>query len=617
MNERKNPQKAQKLSRTHGVKIIRDFHKTLPDTPGVYRMLGAKDEPLYIGKAKSLKKRVAAYTKIDQLPFRLQHMVASTLRMECTLTETEAQALLLEANLIKKMQPRFNILLRDGKSFPFIHLTGDHDFPMVRKHRGVQKRAGQYFGPFASADAVNRTITALQKVFMIRNCNDHVFANRSRPCLQYHIKRCTAPCVNYVGKGEYAKQIKQAQSFLDGKSQRIHHQFAEEMQQASAAQDYERAAQFRDRIKALTTVQSYQTIHFDGIKNADIAVVIQQDGRSCVQIFFIRAGQNYGNHAFFPKHDSEATSEDIALAVLAQFYARTPPPQNIFTNVRVRDKAILEQSLSQQADKAVSIRFPQRGEKLRAIEMAERGAKEALKRHIALSLSQQKVLEQVAQLLKMEERPERIEVYDNSHTSGTHMVSAMIVAGQEGLTKSAYRKFNIKDAKPSDDYGMMYEVFSRRFAKLTDENFPDLVLVDGGAGQLSQAKKALEELGLDGRIYLLAIAKGADRNAGLETFYTMSGRSFTLPPNDPALHYFQTLRDEAHRFAIAAHRTRRTKGSIKSELDDLPGIGAARKRSLLTYFGSVKDVKNAGVEDLMRVKGISKSMAQKIYEAFH
>ena len=582
-------------------------------------MLGAGDEALYIGKAKSLKKRVASYTKIESLPFRLQHMVASTLKMECTLTETEAQALLLEANLIKKMQPRFNILLRDGKSFPFIHLTGDHDFPMVRKHRGAQKRTGKYYGPFASADAVNRTIAALQKVFMLRNCNDHVFANRSRPCLQYHIKRCTAPCVGSVNKGEYAKQIKQAQDFLEGKSQEVHDQFAKDMNAASEAQDYERAAQYRDRIKALSTVKSYQTLQFDNIKNADIAALVQESGRSCVQITFIRAGQNYGSHTVFPKHDKDEKPEDIALAVLAQFYARTPPPKHILTNIEVSEKDILEQSLSgeDRAARRVTITRPQRGDKMRAIAMVERSAVEALKRHIALSLSQIRVLEQLADLLDMNEPPQRIEIYDNSHTGGTNMVSAMVVAGAEGLMKSAYRKFNIKNAKPSDDYGMMYEVFSRRFAKLTDENWPDLVLIDGGAGQLSQAQKALEELGLADRLNLLAIAKGEDRNAGRETFYPANAPTFTLPPNDPVLNYFQTLRDEAHRFAINTHRAKRVKAGLRSELDDLSGIGPTRKRNLLQYFGSAKDVKGASVEDLARVKGISKALAQKIYDVFH
>jgi len=617
MTEPPPSRKKPKISRTRGVKTIRDFQKTLPDTPGVYRMLGHNDEALYIGKAKSLKKRVTAYTNLDSLPYRLQHMVASTLRMECTLTETEAQALLLEANLIKKMQPRFNILLRDGKSFPFIHLTGDHDFPMVRKHRGAQKRSGKYFGPFASADAVNRTIAALQRVFMLRNCNDYVFANRSRPCLQYHIKRCTAPCVGLVDQNEYALQIKQAQDFLEGKSENVRDQFKKQMQDASAKQDYERAAQYRDRIQALSTVQSYQSLSYDTVKNADIAVIMQQEGRSCVQILFIRSGQSYGSHTIYPKHDPAEKPEDIALAVLSQFYARTPPPKQILTNVRVRDRNILEELLSKTAEKSVKISFPQRGEKLRAVHMAERNAKETLKRHVAMALSQIKILEQLTKLLGMEDMPQRIEVYDNSHTGGTNMVSAMIVAGPDGLMKNAYRKFNIKDAKPSDDYGMMYEVFSRRFAKLTDDNWPDLVLIDGGAGQLSQAQKALEELGLDGRINLLAIAKGPDRNAGRETFYPVDAPTFTLPINDPVLHYFQRLRDEAHRFAINTHRAKRKKASLRSELDDLPGVGAARKRNLLEYFGSAKDVKNAGVEELAKVRGISKAMAQKIYDIFH
>ena len=573
-----------KTSRARGVEVIRNFRKTLPDTPGVYRMLGEGGEPLYIGKAKSLKKRVASYTKIDSLPFRLQHMVASTLKMDCTLAETEAQALLLEANLIKKQQPRFNILLRDGKSFPFIHLTGDHDFPMVRKHRGAQKRPGKYFGPFASADAVNRTIATLQKVFMLRNCNDHVFANRSRPCLQYHIKRCTAPCVGYVDESEYAIQIKQAKSFLEGKSQDIHDQLTAEMQKSSVAQNYERAAQYRDRIKALATIQSYQTLQFEGVRNADIAVLVQQDGRSCMQIVFIRSGQSYGSHTIYPKHDADEKPEDIVLAVLAQFYARTPPPAQIHTNVRVTDKKVLEQSLSQQSNKTVTISFPQRGEKLRAINMAERNALETLKRHIALSLSQIRALERVAECLNMSEPPERIEIYDNSHTSGTNMVSAMVVAGPEGFIKKAYRKFNIKDAKAFDDYGMMHEVFSRRFAKLTNENWPDLVLIDGGKGQLSQAQKALQELGLENRLHLLAIAKGEDRNAGCETFYPTHSPQFTLPSNDPVLHYFQTLRDEAHRFAIGTHRAKRKKESLRSELDDFAGCGDNKKKKFTTIF---------------------------------
>ncbi len=611
-----------------GQKVIRSFVKTLPDTAGVYRMLGKDDEVLYVGKAKSLKKRVVSYAHVDRLSQRLQTMVSLTQRMEFILTQTEAEALLLEANLIKKLKPRYNILLRDDKSFPYIAITSGHDYPMVKKHRGVKKEEGDYFGPFASAGAVNRTIATLQRVFMLRNCSDHVFASRTRPCLQYHIKRCTAPCVGYVSREEYGRQVSQAREFLEGHSAKIQGQFAKAMQKASDVQNYEEAALLRDRIRALSAVQSHQDINFEGVKNADVIAIVQQEHQSCVQVFFFRSGHNFGNHAYFLRHGKDESAENILLAVLGQFYQNKMPPAEIIVNVDIPDKDVLERALKESVvlfggQHGVKITHPVRGTRKRMLDFVENNAQGALVRHLGEKAGQARLLKGVQELFDLEDVPRRIEVYDNSHISGTNMVGAMIVAGAEGFEKKSYRKFNIKKAAASDDYAMMREVLERRFSRALKEQdeggeaWPDLILIDGGLGQYNAARDVLEEMGIIDRVAVAAIAKGVDRNAGREKFFTEAKKNFQLKEADPVLHYLQQLRDEAHRFAIGAHRARRKKETIRSELDSIPGIGGKRKKAMLHYFGSANAVADANVEDLIRVEGISKAMAQKIYNFFH
>lgn len=613
-----------------GAEIVKSFVKTLPETPGVYRMIGDKGEVLYVGKAKALKKRVASYVQASKLSFRIRRMVESTMAMEFVVTQTEAEALLLEANLIKKLKPRFNILLRDDKSFPYIHLATDHDYPTVRKHRGAKKRKGEYFGPFAGVGEMNRTLAILQRIFMLRNCSDNVFANRERPCLQYHIKRCTAPCVDYVSKEQYAQQVAQAADFLRGKSRDLQERFVAEMGEASATMDYERAAFLRDRIKALTSIQARQDIHFEGIKNADVITVVQKNGQSCVQMFFFRNGTNFGNRSYFPAHAAEDSQENILLAVMGQFYQNKTPPREIVVNIEIEDaeRVVLEAALSEAAklneglSYPVKITSPKGGKRQRMVDFVEKNAIQALDRHVAQRQSEGKLLEKVGEIFGLEEVPTRIEVFDNSHISGTNMVGAMIVSGPEGFVKNAYRKFNIKTAAESDDYGMMAEVLRRRFRGVLKEDFdsealPDLVLIDGGLGQLSTAQAVFADLAIDGIVKLVAIAKGEDRNAGREKFFAGDGTMFQLPVNDPVLHYLQRLRDEAHRFAIGAHRAKRAKQTRQSTLDEVTGIGASRKKALLHHFGSAKAVADARVDDLLKVEGISRAMAQKIYDFFH
>lgn len=609
-----------------GSALIRRLAKTLPDTPGVYRMLDEKGDALYVGKAKSLKKRVITYANVNKLPIRLKRMVSETQDMMFVHTHTEVEALLLESNLIKKLKPRYNVLLRDDKSFPYIMLTGDHDFPLLTKHRGAQKRKGQYFGPFANAGAVNRTLIALQKAFLLRNCTDNVFDNRSRPCLQYHIKRCTAPCVGYVTKDEYAAQVDQAAKFLEGRSQDIQAELGAKMQAASDTQDYEVAAAFRDRIKALTAIQAKQDINIGNLGDADVLGLYNDGQKTCIQVFFFRSGQNMGNRAYFPRHSSDDASADILMAFMAQFYENKPIPPEIYISEDASETDLLEAAFNQKANvhRKVSISVPKRGAKLRLIDFVIRNAKEALEREQLKLASEKKFLEGVADLFDMDGPPKRIEIYDNSHISGTNMVGAMVVAGPEGLRKTAYRKFNIRRAGDADDYGMMREVMERRFGRAIREDkgpgsadWPDIILIDGGKGQLSSVMEVLEELGIEDQLTVVSIAKGEDRNAGRERFF-MPGRDvFDLPLNDPLLHYLQRLRDEAHRFAIGAHRTRRKNDISKSPLDDIPGIGAKRKKALLMYFGSGEAVKNAGVDDLQKVEGISKAVAEKIYDYFH
>lgn len=608
-----------------GADVIRAHVTRLPDTPGVYRMISVKGEVLYVGKAKSLKKRVTSYTHYHKLPIRLQRMVAQTTDMEFVHTRTEVEALLLESNLIKKLKPRYNVLLRDDKSFPYVLLTGDHDFPQVVKHRGAKKRKGQYFGPFASAGNVNHTIYILQRAFMLRNCSDNVFAHRTRPCLQYHIKRCTAPCVGLVGKDEYAKQVEQAELFLTGKSQAIQAELSAQMQAASAAQDYEAAAELRDRIRALSSVQAqYQDIHVDGLGDADVFGVVMERGQACVQVFFFRAGANYGGRAYFPRHAKDETPEDILGPFMAQFYENKPVPREVIVSHGIDEAELLEQALGSKVDYKVQIHRPQRGARVKLVEFAMRNAGAALERYHLEKANEREFLAGVAELFGMDEPPARIEVYDNSHISGTNMVGGMIVAGPEGFNKGAYRKFNIKKADASDDYGMMREVMDRRFRRaikempeMEGEGWPDLLLIDGGLGQFNACKEVLEEFGVLDRVMLVSIAKGEDRNAGREKFF-MDGRApFQLPINDPVLHYLQRLRDEAHRFAIGSHRARRQKQISANPLDEVAGIGASRKKALLMYFGSAKDVAGAALEDLEKVPGISRAVAQKIYDHFH
>lgn len=607
-----------------GADIIQSYVRKLPDTPGVYRMLSEKGDVLYVGKAKSLKKRVSSYMRPQKLPFRLQRMIAATRTMEFVHTATEVEALLLESNMIKKLQPRFNILLRDGKSFPFILLREDHDFAQIVKHRGAKKTKGKYYGPFASAGDVNRTIAILQRVFMIRNCTDSYFSQRSRPCLQYHIKRCTAPCVGKVTQDDYAQQVEEAEAFLEGKSDDIKKRLSKKMSEASKAMDYEQAAAIRDRIQALTSIQSKQDINIQGLENVDAFALIQKGGASCVQVFFFRAGHNYGNKSYFPSHSDDDSPEDIMGAFLAQFYENKPTAKDILVNVIPTDTRLLEEALSSRAETKVSIAKPVRGDRKRVIDFVERNASAALMRRETQRASEEKLIRIVSELFGMDEPPKRIEVYDNSHISGTNMVGAMVVAGEEGFNKNAYRKFNIKTADEADDYGMMREVMERRFKRalkdtpdMEGEDWPDLLLIDGGKGQLSAVTEVLEEYGVLDALTVVAISKGPDRHAGREQFYMNGKAPFQLPVNDAALHYLQRLRDEAHRFAIGSHRARRQKQITSSPLDGVPGVGAKRKKALLHYFGSAKAVSGAAVEDLQKVDGISKSVAQKIYDHFH
>lgn len=608
-----------------GVSRIRDLAKTLPDTPGVYRMVDKNGDVLYVGKAKALKKRVLSYTNPNKQSVRIQRMIAETADMVFVHTHTEVEALLLESNLIKKLKPRYNVLLRDDKSFPYIHIT-DHDYPLLTKYRGARDKAGDFFGPFASAGAVNHTIATLQRVFMLRNCSDNVFANRNRPCLQYHIKRCTAPCVDYVSQNEYGEQVKHAKDFLAGKSRAIQDHFADKMQAASDAQDYETAATYRDRIQALAAVQSKQDINVEGLGDADIMALYQDQGRSCVQVFFFRGGQNYGNRAYFPRHSQDDKPEDILAAFMAQFYDNKPVPPAILVSHTLPEKVLMEEAFSQKktVTHKVKIQTPAKGARKRLIDFVMKNAKDALERDNLKRTSELKNLDAVAKLFDMDDKPQRIEIYDNSHSAGQHMVGAMVVAGPEGLQKNAYRKFNIKTAAQSDDYGMMREVMERRFGralregkKPDDPDWPDLLLIDGGKGQLSTVMAVLTELGIEDTFRVVAISKGEDRNAGREFFHLPGQDAFQLHVNDPVLHYLQRLRDEAHRFAIGSHRVRRRKAATQSSLDDVPGIGPKRKKALLHHFGSAKEVETAGIKDLMAVEGISRAFAKKVYNYFH
>lgn len=609
-----------------GADIIRGYVKILPETPGVYRMIDEAGQVLYVGKAKALKKRVRNYTNIAKLPIRLQRMVAATKTMEFVHTHTEAEALLLESNLIKKLKPRYNILLRDDKSFPYILLTGDHDFPQVLKHRGAKKRKGEYYGPFAGVGDVNRTIALLQRIFMLRNCTDSYFEARKRPCLQYHIKRCTAPCMGMVSQQEYALQISEAKSFLEGENASIQKRMAQSMDEASEKMEYELAAQYRDRIKALSAVQARQDINVEGLRDADVIALVQREGKSCVQVFFFRGGRNFGNRAYFPRHDREEAIESVMGAFLAQFYQNKAAPREVLVNELPVERTLFEEALS--GEHKVKITSPQRGDRRRVMDFVIKNAEQSLAVNVAQKASELAMLEEVSALFNMDEMPKRIEVYDNSHISGTNMVGAMIVAGEEGFNKNSYRKFNIREAGASDDFAMMREVMRRRFIKVLEGGdeietlraqgeWPDLLLIDGGLGQLSSVTEVLEDYGILDQLCVVAISKGPDRNAGREQFHMNGRESFTLPENTAVLHYLQRLRDEAHRFVIGAHRTRRAKQITDSPLDGIAGIGAKKKKALLAYFGSGKAVAAAGVEDLELVEGVSKVLAQQIYDHFH
>ena len=615
-----------------GVAVIDTHLKTLPGKPGVYRMINAGGEVLYVGKAKSLKKRVASYTRLARQPVRTRRMVAETASMEFVITHTEAEALLLEANLIKRFRPRYNILLRDDKSFPSILLTGDHAFAQVLKHRGARSRKGDYFGPFAAAWAVNQTLSVLQQAFLLRSCSDAVFSNRTRPCLLHQIKRCSAPCVGRIGEAEYAALIEEARAFLSGDSRSIQRRLARQMQEASDALEFEKAAQFRDRIGALTRVQTRHDINVRGIDEADVIAAHGAGGQTCVQVFFVRAGQNYGNRAYFPSHARDDDAPRVLEAFVGQFYANKAPPRAVLVSHRMDNQELIAEALSVRAGRRVQVAHPKRGAKRQMIGHALANARDALARRMAESASQRRNLEGLARVLRLEATPERIEVFDNSHISGTHAVGAMIVAGPEGLVKKAYRKFTIRgaspdsvaapDFQPGDDYAMMRQVLTRRFSRALKEDperasgqWPDLVLIDGGAGQLAVAAEVFEDMGIDD-VAVAAIAKGRDRNAGRERIFLPGRQPFTLSPRDRVLYFLQRLRDEAHRFAIGAHRLRRAKSLARSSLDDIPGIGAKRKKALLHHFGSAGAVAQAGRADLDSVDGISGAMANKIYEWF-
>lgn len=608
-----------------GVAAIRNVLKTLPARPGVYRMQDARGDVLYVGKARALKNRVANYTQIARLPKRLSRMVAQTRSMTIVTTNSEAEALLLEAQLIKRYRPPYNVLLRDDKSFPFILLREDHDFPRIQKHRGARRAKGQYFGPFASAGSVTRTLNALQKLFLLRSCTDSFFANRDRPCLLYQIKRCSAPCVGRIDENAYGELVGDAKSFLTGKSTQVQKKLGEAMSAAAEAMDFELAAIYRDRLRALTFIQGSQAINAEGVADADVFALDTKAGTVCIQAFFIRGGQNWGHRAFFPAHVQDVPEPEVLASFLMQFYEEVPPPRLVLVGDAPAETELLCEALSERAGRKVQIKVPQRGEQRKLMEQARRNAREALDRRLAESTTQGRILQEMAELFELEGPPDRIEVYDNSHIMGTNAIGAMIVAGPEGFRKGSYRKFNIKrpETNPGDDFAMMREVLERRFARLEREDperrsgeWPDLLLIDGGKGQVSAVCSVLEEMGVQD-VPVVGISKGPDRNAGREHFHLPDGRESMLPMNSPLLFHLQRLRDEAHRFAIGAHRAKRAASLTKSPLDDIPGIGPARKKALLMHFGTARAVRSASLADLERAPGVSRAMAQTIHDHFH
>lgn len=630
-----------------GAARIADFVKRLPDAPGVYRMLDAAGDVLYVGKARNLKKRVVNYTRPDVLSIRIARMIHATATMEFIVTRTETEALLLEANLIKRLRPRFNVLLRDDKSFPYILIARDHPAPVLLKHRGARTRKGDYFGPFASAGAVGRTLNALQKAFLIRSCSDSVYESRTRPCLLFQIKRCAAPCTGEIDLAGYGELVGEAEAFLRGEGARVRAEIAGAMEAAAGRLDFEQAAVLRDRLAALAHVTSQQGINPHGVEEADVFAAVQEAGQTCVQVFFFRTGQNWGNRAYFPRADASLTAAEVLESFLAQFYDDKPPPRLVLVSDDLAEQELLARALSERAGRKVEVAAPKRGEKRDLVDHALQNAREALGRRLAETSSQRRLLEGLAGAFGLKAPPRRVEVYDNSHIMGTNAVGGMIVAGDEGFVKSRYRKFNIRstDISPGDDFGMMREVLTRRFARLLKEaprpvaaaeapppadgaeadepaaeafpDWPDLVLIDGGAGQLAAARAVLTDLGITGdEVALVGIAKGADRESGREEFHVPGRTPFRLPPRDPVLYFVQRLRDEAHRFAIGTHRAKRAKEFVANPLDEIPGVGPTRKRALLRHFGTAKAVGRAALDDLMAVDGISESLARTIHAFF-
>ncbi len=626
-----------------GTDLIQTLVKRLPNAPGVYRMANAAGDVLYVGKARSLKKRVTNYAQGRGHTNRIGRMIRETAAMEFVVTRTETEALLLEANLIKRLRPRFNVLMRDDKSFPYILLSGDHRAPGIFKHRGARSRKGDYFGPFASAGAVGRTINSLQRAFLLRTCTDSMFETRTRPCLLYQIKRCSGPCTNEISNDDYAELVSEAKAFLSGRSDRIKADIAGAMQEASADLDFERAAIYRDRLAALSHVQSHQGINPQGVEEADVFAIHQEGGQNCIEVFFFRTGQNWGNRAYFPKADPSLEAAEVLGAFLAQFYDDKPTPRLILLSHEVEEQSLLAEALSARAGRKVVVNVPARGAKKDLTDHALQNAREALGRRLAETSSQRRLLAGLAETFGLPRVPRRIEVYDNSHIMGTNAVGGMIVAGPEGFAKNHYRKFNIRseDITPGDDFGMMREVLERRFSRLVKDHadsrpipgaqvasddeedsgglptWPDLVLIDGGQGQLSAAMEIMTKLGVTDAVSAIGIAKGVDRDAGRERFFIPGKQPFSLPVRDPVLYFIQRLRDEAHRFAIGSHRARRKKEMVKNPLDEIAGIGPGRKRALLHHFGTAKAVSRAGLEDLQAVDGISEAMAKTIYAHFH